>query len=778
MVFLADHMWQSLQVFGCLAVLALLIRRNAARYSVWLWRIAALKLVVPFALLTWIGSCFSFPVNHSAEPPPPGLVGLIDGIAPWFAPARHLDGLTFWLVFAVELLALGVAAWCIRRALRTAATRATEEAVRLEKDPDDHPPGVGFFNAALITAWTILVVIGPFTSGSIDDRLRRQALLNENARSLKDAPVIMRPAAPGRGSRADVVADADGVTIRNATLQEIGAVAYGISIFAVYSTHFFQEGEVDWMTGERYDVRITGRVKQPEDFDSFALREPITRKLAVDFGLEIYEGRKCQPPCGKWGSYVLPASALQHLDDVPPPPPDSPEAEVEPPALRKQFDDYLQAFNSGDRLVLSQYHQDHLSTFAQRAMDVDEELMLQKQTGGFEVLEFKERPRSARGWVRGRDSDALMQFDYQTEGFKPFRVSLRRFSWGTPPKHYFPTRLGEVAAIRNVRADLAQRAKEDKFSGAVLVSRDSRVLLREAYGYAEREGTLLNKVETRFRIASLTKMFTAVAVLKLAQQGKIRLDDPIAKWVPELRGKPAASVTIHQLLTHTAGLGDIFGNYYMQHHREMRTHADYVGTFAGQPMAAPPGTRYQYSNLGSLVLGRMFETASGKSWHDSVRENVFEPAGMTRTGSAPEDEPVEGRSRIYERPLGLNKYVSAHYVLDYRANAAAHVYSPIDDLAKFVRALRSNRLLDPKDTALMLQPHQKIWKGSDYGYGMMFVSAEWTGNWTGHSGDYPGMNAELWFSQATNYLVVVLSNVDPPSAHNVSDFITARLPLH
>jgi CubicO group peptidase (beta-lactamase class C family) len=474
---------------------------------------------------------------------------------------------------------------------------------------------------------------------------------------------------------------------------------------------------------------------------------------------------------------VLPASALAHLDDVPPPPPETPGADPKPPTLRKQFDDYLQAFNSGDRLTLSQFHQDHLSTFARDAMGVDEELSLQKQTGGFEVLEFKERPRMAHGWVRGRDSDALMQFEFQTEPFKPFRVSLRKFFWGTPPRHYFPTRLQEAAAISKVRVELAQRAKADKFSGAVLVTRDGQTLIREAHGYAERESALLNKVDTRFRVASLTKMFTAVAVLRLVQQGKVRLEDPIGKWVPELRGKPAAPATIHQLLTHTAGLGDIFGSYYLQHHQELRSHADYVGTFAGQPLNHKPGARYQYSNLGYLMLGRMIETASGRTWHDFVREEIFEPAGMARTGSLPEDELVDGRSRIYEKPLGSQKYVSAHYVLDYRANAAAHVYSTVDDLAKFVRALRSNRLLDAKHTALMIEPHQKVWEGYGYGYGMMFRSAWWTGNWTGYSSDYPGMNAELWFSPETHYLVVVVSNLDAPSARNVSDYITARLPL-
>jgi CubicO group peptidase (beta-lactamase class C family) len=765
MAFLADHMWQSLQAIGCLGVFAFLTRHNAARFRRWLWRVAALKLVVPFALFAAIGGWFGFPVPHSAEPPPASLVWLIDAVRPWFTPSRHLQGVTFWLLVAGELLAVAGAIHYVRRALRAEAPRAAAEAARLESDPDDRPRGIGFFNSALMTAFALLAVLGPLITGAVDDRLRRQAVLHDNAQSLADAEIVMRPAAPGMGSRVRVSADTDGVTIRNVTLQELGALAYGITRYAVYSSHFIEEGEVDWLTGERYDVRVSGRVIEPDEFDAYALREAITRKLAIDLGLEIYQGKKCQPPCGKWGSYVLPATARPT------------EVTQEPRTLRGQFDDYLQAFNSGDRLTLAQFHQDHLSTVARGAMSVDEELLLQKQTGGFDVLQFDERSGVATGWVRGRDSDALMQFRFETEGSQPFRVRLRNFALGSPPRHYLPTRLAEAAALRAVRNDLARRAKQDKFSGAVLVEHDGKVLLREAYGFAERETQLLNKVDTRFRVASLTKMFTAVAVLRLVQQGKVRLDDPIGKWVPELRGKPAGSATIHQLLTHTAGLGDIYGTYYMQHHEELRTHADYVGRFAGQPLVASPGTRYQRSDLGYLVLGRLIETVSGKSWHEFVRESVFEPAGMKRTGSTPEDELVEGRSRIYERPLGILKYVSAHHVLDYRANAAAHVYSTIDDLANFMRALRSNRLLDSKHTALMFEPRLEVSEGSSQGYGMMFNTAERNEHWIGHSGGYTGMDGGLWFSPQTGYLVIVLSNIDPPSAHNVSDFITARLPV-
>src|SRR5687768_17639488 len=118
MVALADHMWQTLQVIVCLTLFAFITRHNSARFRIWLWRTAALKLVVPFHLLYVIGRWVSFPVPHSAHPPPPTLVDILDSLAPWVAPARHLSSGMLWL-FAVGLaLATAAAAWWLRHRLR------------------------------------------------------------------------------------------------------------------------------------------------------------------------------------------------------------------------------------------------------------------------------------------------------------------------------------------------------------------------------------------------------------------------------------------------------------------------------------------------------------------------------------------------------------------------------------------------------------------------------------------------------------------------------------
>ncbi len=576
-----DHMWQTLQVIACLAFFALLTRRNSARFRIWLWRAAAVKLVLPLHVLYAAGEWISFPVTHSAEPPPAWLLRLAGDLEPWFAPAERWTAPLRWLTFAGLLLVLAGAAWLIRRELLAEKLRVARELERLEKDPDDHPRGLGLLNAAFVSAWALLLLSGPMLSGAIDDRLRRQALLHRNELGLETATVAIRPAEPGMGSRYRVIADDDGVTIRNATLQEIGGLAYGVSVYLVRGQHFAKEGEEDWLTGSRHDVRIDGPVIDPEHFDPYALREPLTRTLATKYGLEIYRNGKCMPPCGRWSSFELPPAARAAIEAGLVPDDEAPAKPAVAPPVRSRFDAYLRAFNSGDRLELAEFHREHLNGYSQTAMSIDEELMLQKNFGGFDVLEFTEvRPRVASGWVRGRDSDALMAFHFEMESVEPFRISQRNFSWGSPPKHYFPRRLGEADAVRAFEAQLRKQARADRFSGAALVTRGDRVLLRRAHGLADRENGIPNEPDTRFRIASVTKMFTAVAVLRLVQERKVRLDDPIGKWVSEVSGKPLAHATIHQLLTHTSGAGEIFNSEYQQSHLDLRSHSDYVRLFA------------------------------------------------------------------------------------------------------------------------------------------------------------------------------------------------------
>lgn len=444
---------------------------------------------------------------------------------------------------------------------------------------------------------------------------------------------------------------------------------------------------------------------------------------------------------------------------------------------RAELTRLLAAFNTGDRAVYERYVYTKFSPRKRDYAAVQGSLNLHKESGGLDLLEISEPvANNLQGWVRAHDSDAVMELFFAVEPRAPHQVTLFTVKWGVPPNRYYPNRLTEAATVAAVRENLARKTQAEKFSGAVLIKHGDTVLMREAYGLADRQKKIANRIDTRFRTASVAKMFTAVAVLRLVQDGKLKLDDPIGKYIPAIAGRPLAGTKIGQLLSHTAGAGEAFGALHTEKLSDLRSHADYVQAFGVDKLAGPPGS-FLYSNFGYILLGRVVDRVSGSDYYQYVREVVFKPAGMTRTDSLPEDVSVEGRAMGYVRPAGTHHWLPAMDMIGYRGMAHGGTYSTIDDIARFLRALRADMLLDRKHTNLMLEPVIQRWEGESYGFGTMTRTYWWFGHWVGYSGTSHGMSAVAWFSPEADYTVIVLSNVDPPAAQQMGDFIIARLPL-
>jgi hypothetical protein len=306
-----DHLWQSAWICGGIALLAFISRNTFAPLRLWMWRVAALKFVFPFSILVAIGEWLGFPVRYPDDPAPAALLETFDGVAHLGSPARMYEWSSWRLLLATlaaSLLTVACIRW-VRRQLRIEQKRMQEEERRLERDPDDIVRRPGFFNSALLALCAMLLVAMPLLAGAVEGRQKHFELLVSNARSLRNAAVSMTPAAAGMGTRYRVDADEEGVSIRNVTIQELAAIAYGVTRYYVRGDHFYEEGEQDWFIVPRYDVRVSGRVHEPDKFDPFALRASITRMLAERHGLEIYVNRECQPPCGKYG-VPMPAAGL------------------------------------------------------------------------------------------------------------------------------------------------------------------------------------------------------------------------------------------------------------------------------------------------------------------------------------------------------------------------------------------------------------------------------------------------------------------------------------
>jgi CubicO group peptidase (beta-lactamase class C family) len=335
----------------------------------------------------------------------------------------------------------------------------------------------------------------------------------------------------------------------------------------------------------------------------------------------------------------------------------------------------------------------------------------------------------------------------------------------------------DSAFVAALRARLEAATAAGEFSGAVLVARQGSTLFEGAYGLADRERGVPNTPLTQFRVGSMNKMLTAVAALQLVQAGTVRLDAPLGTYLPDYPNAELASkVTPHHLLTHTGGTGDIFGPQFMANRTELRTIGDYLRLYGTRGLRFEPGARWEYSNYGFMLLGAIIERVGGTSYDDHVAARVHAPAGMTATGSAPEDSLVPGRAVGYMRQGGPSgPLVSNAPTLPYRGTPAGGGYSTVGDLARFAVAVRDRRLLDSTHTALLYTGKVPVNPSVQYAYGFMdrVVGGR---RWVGHGGGAPGMNGELAFEPNGGYVVVVLSNLDPPAAGQVAAFILDRLP--
>jgi D-alanyl-D-alanine carboxypeptidase len=333
-------------------------------------------------------------------------------------------------------------------------------------------------------------------------------------------------------------------------------------------------------------------------------------------------------------------------------------------------------------------------------------------------------------------------------------------------------RMTQAEAVAALSDHAEQRAAADEFSGAVLVARHGKVLLQEAWGRADRKSGTANTPTTRFRIGSMNKMFTAVATLQLVEAGKLALDDPIGKHLPDYPNKEVASrVTVRHLLTHTGGTGDIFGAEFDRNRLALREHRDYVKLYGSRGLTHEPGARFEYSNYGFVLLGALIERVSGVSYYDHVHDHVFRRAGMRSTGSLPESVDVPNRAVGYMRssPAG-GAWTPNTDTLPWRGTAAGGGYSTVGDLLRFAQALSSGRLISKATLAEATRPHRQ-----QYGYGFA-VQGQGRLRSYGHGGGAPGMNGELRVFPRLGYVVVSLGNLDPPAASELVDFFALRMP--
>ena len=431
--------------------------------------------------------------------------------------------------------------------------------------------------------------------------------------------------------------------------------------------------------------------------------------------------------------------------------------------------DYLAAFNSGDAAKIDAFNGAH-----HFGVTTEDQLRVFRQSGGFVFKKVESSDAvSISALLQEKDSDAILRMTIKEVG-TPGDPKLAIQVGDIPrPAEFAIPRLTQAAAIRALDARAAELAAQGKLSGAMLIARKGAIIYSHSWGLADRAKDIPNTLDTKFRLGSDNKMFTAVAVLQLVAAGKVSLDGKIGDYLPDYPNKEVAhTVTVRMLLTHSGGTGDIFGPEFDKNRLKLKTNEDYIALFGPRAPTFKPGTSEAYSNFGFIILGSIVQHVSGEDYYDYVRNHIFRPAGMTNTDSLPEDVAVPGRAVAYTFKDG--KWVDAADTLPFRGTAAGGGYSTAHDLLKFAEALESGKLLPPalKDEATHFET-----KGKWYGFGFAIYGESGPEHWYGHGGGAPGMSADLRVFPESDTVIVTLANVDPPVANRLAEFYLNRMPL-
>ena len=305
------------------------------------------------------------------------------------------------------------------------------------------------------------------------------------------------------------------------------------------------------------------------------------------------------------------------------------------------------------------------------------------------------------------------------------------------------------------------------FNGAVLVSKDGRPVLAAGYGLADVEHAVPITPQTKFRVGSITKPFTALGIVLLQEQGALRFEDALGDHLSDV--PPAWSLlTIHQVLTHTSGLMHswrlpAFGDEMMMPASLDET----LKRFHEQPLLFEPGMQFAYSGLGYFVLAKVIEVASGKSYEAFLHDEIFEPLGMHDTGADQPDIVLPHRARGYVQADGT--LTNAPFIHMPIMTGGGNLYSTADDLAKWALALADRRLISAASYERLYRPERE---GYAYGWGVRTRNGHTE---LAHGGGVPGFRAFILRVPDAQLFVVILSNVEPfqaaPLAERLVDIV-------
>lgn len=322
-----------------------------------------------------------------------------------------------------------------------------------------------------------------------------------------------------------------------------------------------------------------------------------------------------------------------------------------------------------------------------------------------------------------------------------------------------PLLSGRMDALAGFYAD------NNQFMGTILVARGGHIVINKAYGLANIEWKIANTPDTKFRLGSVTKQFTAAAILILAERGRLSIDDPVKTHMPDA---PAAwdKITIRHLLNHTSGIANFTGFPDFGKTKSIaQTPQDLVARFKDRPLEFEPGSRWNYTNSGYVLLGYLIERISGVSYEKFVTDNIFTPLAMKDTGCDSNTALIERRASGYT-PRGGGRQ-NADFVHMSIPLGGGSLYSTTGDLLRWERGLFGGRLLKPESVTTMTTPVLE-----NYGMGV-FVRSTNGRKQVAHPGGIEGFNAYMIHYPDDGLTVIVLANLNGPAAEILATKLAA-----
>jgi len=294
------------------------------------------------------------------------------------------------------------------------------------------------------------------------------------------------------------------------------------------------------------------------------------------------------------------------------------------------------------------------------------------------------------------------------------------------------------------------------FNGSVLVAENGSIIFEKGYGYADRDLKTANTPETKFRIASLTKQFTAMLIMQLVEQGKIKLDAKLSDYLTYYRKDLGDKITIHNLLTHTSGVPNYTNNEFMDKHVGTAiTPKDLILTYGSGELDFEPSTKYNYSNTAYVMLGAIIEEVTGKKYETVLQENILTPLQMTNSGYEHNEIKMTNQAIGYDNAPG--GVVIAKFIDMSIPFSAGAMYSTVEDLYKWDRALYTDKLITAASKEKIFTPFL-----NNYGYGWNIIHAKVSETDEKiihtHSGGINGFSTNIMRVESDNLVIVVLSN--------------------